>query len=214
MNRRESSRWGRGILVLASCALLALTAGATAAMAGTDGPTAVAAKKKCKKAKKSATAANKKCKSKKKFGGTTTGPVVTLPGPTTDTTPTSPATLTWDTTANLDLYVWESNGNGGFGGAGILNASYGGNDTDGFGPETFTDLISPHTRKFTYGICAVTVPSSTNFTITVQDQTGANYVFTQNDFSPAGPITNVGDTRFANFSGFNPDTSLGDWCTT
>ena len=68
---------------------------------------------------------------------------------------------------------------------------HGGNDTDGFGPETFTDLISPHTRKFTYGICAVTVPSSTNFTITVQDTPagGTLHIATAREFPISTTMT-------------------------
>jgi hypothetical protein len=213
MNRRESSRLGRGILVLASCGLLALTAGATAATAGTEGPTATAAKKKCKKGKESATAAKKKCKSKKKFGGTTTGPVVTLPGPTTDTTPTSPATLTWSNPdIDLDLYVWENGSFGGRFGAGIPSSTPAVDD-DSLGPETFT--ASPNTRRFTYGICAFDVPASedTDFTLTVQDQTGATHVFNQNNFTPPGPITDPSDWRKAIFGGFDPDPDNdGDWC--
>jgi hypothetical protein len=205
---RSGTGWGveRGILI-ASCAILALAVGATTATAGPDGPTASAAKKKCKKAKKSAVAAKKKCKRKTKSGGTTTGPV-TVQGPTIDFTPTSPATLTWtNPDVELDLYVWESGSAGGLYGAGILGSSSSGNVPNG--PETFT--AAPNTRKFTYGICAFDVPATeqTDFTLTVQDQTGASHVFNSGDFDPPGPITNNSDEFTAIFGGFIPAPG---WC--
>jgi hypothetical protein len=170
---------------------------------------AAAAKKKCKKAKKSAVVAKKKCKSKRKSGGTTTGPVVTLPGTTFDTTPTSPATLTWDNPdADLNLYVWENGSFGGLFGTGIPSSTPAVDD-DSLGPETFA--ASPNTRRFTYGICAADVPEDedTNFTLTVQDQTGASHVFNSDDFTPPGPIGDNGAEFEAVFGGFNP---AAGWC--
>jgi hypothetical protein len=64
-------------------------------------------------------------------------------------------TLTWDSTADIDLQVYDLNGHhaGLEGGAlvnGIPGAMHSGNDTDGFGPETFDD---PSGRRVGYLVC-------------------------------------------------------------
>jgi hypothetical protein len=111
---------------------------------------AVAAKKKCKKKKhRSASTAKKKCKKKKAT------PVVTPPAPPTPPSPTLRVTLTWDTTADLDLLVWAPDGTLAFVWSSpnpIPGTQFSSDDTSGFGPETMTDLQVPN-RQFSYGIC-------------------------------------------------------------
>ena len=199
---RISSRAGqRTALVLAAALTLALVLSlGSVAESSSGGPQAVAAKKCKKKGKKSAVAAKKKkCKKKK---------VVTIPSG-----PTLRATLTWNTTADLDLNVWDVNGTGGFGAIGIPSSQFQA-DTDGFGPETFTDLLSPSSRNFTVGFCAAAVDSPTNLTLTVTSQGGATLVFTEDDFN--GPLIDDGEWGLLVFNddedGFDPGGGGGGWC--
>lgn len=128
-------------------ALLALAIGAVAlapVSAGADGG-AVAAKK-CKKGKKGAAAAKKGCKKKKKPATPPVKPPVT---------PTVRMTVTWNDTADLNLYAYSQDGtiakiNGS---NPIPNTQFSANDTNGLGPETFSDLLSPSTREFSYVVC-------------------------------------------------------------
>jgi hypothetical protein len=69
-------------------------------------------------------------------------------------------TLTWDSTADIDLQVYDLNGrHAGLKGGTIVNgipgAIHSGNDTDGFGPETFDD---PSGRRVGYLACYVSGP--------------------------------------------------------
>lgn len=118
---------------------LVVTASAPASLQ--SGQLAGTAKKGCKKGKKGAAASKKgKCKKKKK---------VTIP-----ISPTVRATLTWPTAANLDLYAYAPDGVSGsaaFGNS-IPSTQFSADDTNGIGPETFTDLLAP-TRQFSYAIC-------------------------------------------------------------
>jgi hypothetical protein len=191
-------------LVLAAALTVALVLSlGSVAESSSGGPQAVAAKKCKKKGKKSAVAAKKKkCKKKK---------VATIPSG-----PTLRATLTWNTTADLDLYVWDVNGTGGFGAVGIPSSQFL-VDTDGFGPETFTDLLSPSSRNFTIGFCAAAVGSPTNLTLTVKSQSGSTSVFTEDDF--LGPLIHDGEWGRLVFSngdedGFDPGGGSGvnGWC--
>jgi hypothetical protein len=80
------------------------------------------------------------------------------------TAPPTPrnVTLTWDSSANIDLLVYDQDGHyAGPGGGGIVNgiagAVHSGNDTDGFGPETFDD---PAGRRVGYLACYVSGPQA------------------------------------------------------
>ncbi len=68
--------------------------------------------------------------------------------------------LTWDSTADIDLKIYDLGGRR----AGLVNgtlvnefpgATFSGNDTDGFGPETFDD---PSGRRVGYLVCYVSGP--------------------------------------------------------
>jgi uncharacterized protein YfaP (DUF2135 family) len=128
---------------------LAIAAGGVGASAsGSDH--AVAAKKKCKKKKKrSATSAKKKkCKKKK----TVTPPVTP---PTQPSGPTTRASITWDSSDEVDLHVFDESGNHDFYNqdeSTIPDAVDHDQDIDG-GPETFVDLRSPSTRTFSFYVC-------------------------------------------------------------
>ena len=85
-------------------------------------------------------------------------------------------TLTWDSTADIDLQVYDRNGrhSGVSGGAivnGIPGTTHSSNDTDGFGPETFDD---PSGRKVGYLVCYVSGPYA-NVTLTDSGSGGGRY---------------------------------------
>jgi hypothetical protein len=151
-NRPSAQRW----VLIAFIALLglAITAGASNAGASGHGQ-AVAAKKSCKKHKRSAGAAKKKkCKRKK---GTATPPSVTPPAstPTVPTGPTTRASITWDTSDEVDLHVFDASGNHDYynsTNSTIPDAVDHDQSVDG-GPETFVDSRSPSTRTFTFYVC-------------------------------------------------------------
>jgi hypothetical protein len=71
-------------------------------------------------------------------------------------------TLAWDSSADIDLQVYDLDGRraGMKDGAmvnGIPGAIHSGNDTDGFGPETFRD---PWGRRVGYLVCYVSGPQA------------------------------------------------------
>jgi hypothetical protein len=199
MMNGSPSRLNRSIL-LALVALLGLTVAlAGSAVASSKGDVAVAAKKKCKKGKKSAVAAKKK-KCKKK----TTTPA---PAPT----PKVRATLTWSGNSDLDLLAWDTNGTKGSVEApgAIANTSFSADDTNG-GTETFTDTIGS-TRQFAYGICADNVSSSTTWTVTIVSAGGNTQTLT-NTFTTTQD--NVRYT-YSNPASFNPGPGIANgWCPT
>jgi hypothetical protein len=85
-------------------------------------------------------------------------------------------TVTWDSSADIDLQVYDRNGrhSGLLGGAmvdGIPGATHSANDTDGFGPETFDD---PSGRKVGYLVCWVSGPQA-NVTLTDSGKGGGHY---------------------------------------
>lgn len=95
--------------------------------------------------------------------------------------PESPrtVTLTWDSSADVDLEVFDANGRrASVQGGTILNAIPGtalsGNDTDGFGPETFSD---PSGRRVGYLACYVSGPQA-NVTLTDSGPGGGRYTAT------------------------------------
>ena len=85
-------------------------------------------------------------------------------------------TLTWDSSADIDLQVFDSNGDrsGVVGGTvvnGIPGATHSANDSDGFGPETFDD---PMGRRVGYLACYVSGQHA-NVTLTDSGPGGGTY---------------------------------------
>jgi hypothetical protein len=176
--RATGARW----LVVALVATLGLTLSVSVAGAGATGSRgAVAAKKKCKKAKKGAAIAKKK-KCKKKH-------VLSIPGPIVR------ATITWPS-GEVDLHAFDAAGNrsGIVPGCsttncpiveGIPNATHSADANNG-GSETFTDNIfvkgGQANREFAYAVCF--------FTDTTVVFTGVNRL----GQSQSIPITDVSGT--------------------
>jgi hypothetical protein len=167
------------------------------ASAGVDSTALVAKKKGCKKGKKGADAAKKKkCKKKKKAPVPTPAPVVE----------TLRATLTWNTLADLDFYAYLPDGTIGSVHSNTLPGSrFSANDTNGNGPETFTDLMTP-TRQFSYVVCVAedNDTDGTIATITYRTADGSN--LTAN--SAAGLLDDDHDGgELVPPGGFNPSVS-------
>jgi hypothetical protein len=173
----------KGTLGLALIATLALTITATLGGAASADPVAqTAGLKKClKKAKRiqdpvKRKKAKKKCRAK--FGSpTTTGPT---PAPLVR------ATLTWSggdaSDADLDLFVFDVNGNrAGNGSDAIPSSSLSPDVTGTAGTETFTDLDFNLKRGFSFGVCYTVGGSAhTPFTITYITADGATHTDSQN----------------------------------
>ena len=88
-------------------------------------------------------------------------------------------TLTWDTTADIDLKIYDLNGRR----AGLVNgtmvnefpgSTHSANDTNGFGPETFDD---PSGRRVGYLVCYVSGPR-TDVTLIDSGLQGGRYTAT------------------------------------
>jgi hypothetical protein len=152
VSTHPARRWS--LLALVALLGLAVTFAATSASGASSGH-AVAAKKKCKKKHKSAaTAKKKKCKKKKK---------AIVPPATPPSTPTAPsggptvrASVTWDSTDEVDLHVFDALGNTDFysdSNSTIPDADVDDQDEELDIPETFTDFQSPSTRAFTFWVC-------------------------------------------------------------
>jgi hypothetical protein len=116
---------------------------------------------------------SKACKKKRKGRNSCTkrrSRRVSLPaGPRT-------VTATWDSTADIDLQVYDVNGHhAGLEGGTIVNeilgATHSGNDTDGFGPEIFDD---PSGRRVGYLACYVSGPYA-NVTLIDSGHGGGRY---------------------------------------
>jgi hypothetical protein len=102
-------------------------------------------------------------------------------------------TLTWDSSADIDLQIYDRDGHraGLLGGEifnGIPGATHSGNDSDGFGPETFVD---PTGRRVGYLACYVSGPSA-NVTLVDSGVAGGRYTATLGPTgSPRGAYTNA-----------------------
>jgi hypothetical protein len=162
---------GRAMRVsLALIAILALViVGLSGPPAGASGGnTASAAKKKCKKGFKLVKKHGKK-KCKKKPAPVVVPPVVR-------------ATLTWtgagSTDADLDLFVFDNNGQRAGNGSDAIPSSTLSPDVQGVaGTETFTDLsFTPTPRQFSFGVC-YTVGGSVHapFTLTYVTADGVTH---------------------------------------
>jgi hypothetical protein len=163
-----------GGLTFASCLVVAflcacLLAVSAPALGASDSAQVASSKAKraktCKKKHKRARRAAKKAAACKKRGPDASSPA----GPRT-------VTLTWDSSADIDLQVYDQAGHrsGPFGGGmvdGIPGATHSANDTDGFGPETFDD---PAGRRVGYLVCWVSGPQA-NVTLTDSGNGGGHY---------------------------------------
>jgi hypothetical protein len=137
----RGERLKTGLALLTALALVAGLAAVTAE-AGSGGPSASTAKKKCKKAKKGSAAKKKKCKKKK---AATPAPVVR-------------ATLAWTggdaDDADLDLFVFAPDGKVAQPGSNAIpQTSISGDATGRSGTETFTDTDPKPARAFSFGVC-------------------------------------------------------------
>ena len=182
-------RGSKGILGLAIIAALALAlttvgAGATASSGG-----AVAAKKKCKK-KKPHAAKKKKCKKKKKAAA----PVVR-------------ATLNWSNggadDVDMDLFVFDVNGNQAGNGSDAIPSSTLSPDVSGpAGSETFTDLAFNQKRALSFGVCyRVGGSVHTDYTITYITADGVSHTETRAD---DGNPPSLGSSAHVNYPGGAP----------
>jgi hypothetical protein len=163
MMRGIGSTFGGGVVVALACACLLVAS--PAALGGSD--SAHAASAKAKRAK----ACNKKYKNARKAAAC-------RKRSRDASSPAAPrtVTLTWDSTADIDLQVYDLKGHhsGLQGGAmvnGIPGATHSANDTDGFGPETFDD---PSGRRVGYLVCWVSGPHA-NVTVTDSGKGGGRY---------------------------------------
>ena len=175
---------------LVAAVALTTTAPAAGPGAGAAADGASAAKKGCKKGKKkSAEAAKKKkCKKKKKKA----------PPPSSAVR----ATLTWDTVSDVDLVIYAPEGTNSRVGQSpnaIANSSFSADDTNGLGPETFTDLALQNNRQFTYMICMDDAMASadTVATLTYRRADGSTNTLP----TPAGAIDETGEAVFLQPSG-------------
>jgi hypothetical protein len=167
MSRPGGLTFASGLIVALLCACLLVAAPAALASSGSAHPATSKAKraKACKKKRRKARRAAKKAGACKRGGGDASIPA----GPRT-------VTLTWDSSADLDLQVYDINGHhsGLQGGAivdGIAGATHSANDSDGFGPESFDD---PGGRKVGYLVCWVSGPHA-NVTLTDSGDGGGQY---------------------------------------
>jgi hypothetical protein len=160
--RRGGSTFPAFLIALFACACLlvaapvALGASGSAHAASSKAKRAKACKRKHTKARKAA------CRKRGRDASAS-------PVPRT-------VTLTWDSSADIDLQVYDMSGHrsGQVGGAmvnGIPGATHSANDTDGFGPETFDD---PSGRKVGYLVCWVSGPQA-NVTVTDSGRGGGHY---------------------------------------
>jgi hypothetical protein len=152
-----------GLVALACASLLVASPAALGAGGAAHSASAKAKRSKaCKKQRK------KGVRCKKRKGHRASLPAV----PRT-------VTVTWDSSADIDLQVYDLDGHraGMKDGAivnGIPGGTHSGNDTDGFGPETFSD---PSGRRVGYLVCYVSGPQA-NVTLTDSGLNGGRYTAT------------------------------------
>src|SRR5262245_14470947 len=180
VRQRGVGGFARPVAVLVAVACAGLVA--SPAALGADGA-AHSASAKAKRSKSCRKASKKGIRCKKRRGRRASLPAV----PRT-------VTLTWDSSADIDLQVYDLNGRhaGPQNGAivnGIPGAAYSGNDADGFGPETFED---PSGRRVGYLACYVSGPQA-NVTLVDSGKGGGLYTATLGPSGsppdPSGPYT-------------------------
>jgi hypothetical protein len=163
--------WGGGgnsfrIAALLAFAIACLLIASPAALGADGAAHSARAKAKRSKACKKKRSGGVRCKKRK-------GRRASLP-----TTPRT-VTLTWDSSADIDLRVYDADGRlagleGGNPVNGIPGTTLSGNDTDGFGPETFED---PAGRRVGYLVCYVSGPQA-NVTLVDSGNGGGRYTAT------------------------------------
>jgi hypothetical protein len=154
--QRSAGRLGRAAVIgLAMLGVAVLASSGVSASAESTSAHAASAKQKRKKVCKKRRKRGVPCKNRYQ-------PPVHIPlyGPRT-------VTATWDSTADIDLHVYDLEGHqaGKQNGAvvdDIPGTTFSGNDTDGFGPESFDD---PAGRPIGYLICWIGGPHA-NVTVT------------------------------------------------
>jgi hypothetical protein len=168
--------WVRGWSFTALSAAIAalgcafLLGGSPAAWGASDVAHAAGSKAKRTKVCKKKRHAAVRCKKRK-------GHHASSPAPRT-------VTLTWDSSADIDLQIYDVHRrHAGLAGGILVNdfpgATHSGNDADGFGPETFTD---PQGRRVGYLVCYVSGPQA-NVTLIDSGRQGGRYTAT---LGPAG----------------------------
>lgn len=122
------------------------------------------------------------------------------------------AVISWTTSGtDIDMHVWDADGNHAWyqSQGGVPEAQLSEDITYGPGQETFTDLQSPSTRRFTVGICyfaanAAVVPTQVSVTLTDPDGT-------THSFSPT--LATPGDHQIIGTTPPGPAYPMSDdWC--
>jgi hypothetical protein len=121
------------------------------------------------------------------------------------------ARIDWNTDGtDVDLHIWDQDGNHAWYGdqLGIPDAELSSDITTGFGPEIFTDVNTPSTRKFTYGLCyyADNGMGPTTVTVKLTDPSGGVRTMTQS-LSSTGDHVLLGTSPAG--GGYSPPD---DWC--
>ena len=178
-----------------------------ALMVGVAGDGAAAAKKK--KCKAGFVKVKVKGKKKCRPAPVTTPPIAVpvTPAPPAPLPPVLRASVTWDnatdTPTDVDLWIFDQTGNqDGGSGLGIPN-SIGTTDNQSFGPETFSDLLNPSTRVFSYVICMAN-DGGTNDTVATLNHTLANGVAQQVVTGPVALEANGDSVEVIPPGGFDP----------
>ncbi len=155
----------RSYKLAAVAALAALGLGAPIVDSAAAGPTAAAAKKCGKKrgGKKSAASKAKRGKGKRSCGRPGSGsPAAAQSVQPPRATPIVRASVSWNSTAQVDLFVWDEAGNVATAlGNGIPDSYFSPPWPTGPGAEYFVDLRSPSTRAFSFGFCTRSAPLGT-----------------------------------------------------
>lgn len=102
-------------------------------------------------------------------------PPAPAPAPAPAPKPEVRARMTWDTATDVDLYIWDDDGNLAYyrDEQGILNARLVEDITPGYGPEEFRETNRAG-RHFTYGVCMYRdeTPSTTAAKLAITDPNG------------------------------------------
>lgn len=138
-------------------------------------------------------------------------PPSTLPEPTLPAPDGSRmrATMSWDSTADIDLYTWDDDGNLAYFShlTDIPDAQLLEDVIPGFGPEEFVEFAD-YGRHYTFGVCMYGNPDDqpTTVTVTLTDLDGTQQTFTEH-LSYLGDSALVGDSPKRTM--FSPGS---DWC--
>jgi hypothetical protein len=116
------------------------------------------------------------------------------------------ATLTWangtGSPVDVDLLVWEPNGNQAGGGPNTIADSTMSLDSQGAGPEIFSDNLSPSIRDFTFAACMASNNGVTSTLATLQYRLPTGV--TQTVSTTPGQLANNGNLAFLHFGTFRP----------